>query len=329
MNKLKIVFITDGNHKIGMGHVYRSLNLAKTLQKRNHNIVFMTKENFSKKIISKTNTCKLYKKIKNTSVINFLKTFSPDIFIIDKLNETKSSLKTLQKFCPVIAIDYTGTNKEMINFGINILYHKTGVQRNSLSDFNYAILNEKFHKKKRKKIGKQIKSVIVLQGGADTYCFTPKIVKALNKLENNFKLIIVLGSSFKCWSKLNSVLRQCDKPVKIYHDTQDIASLMLKADLAVTAGGNTLLELAYLGIPSIVVCAEKFEIETAKLMEKKNFGINVGFGKAISTSIIQSNLYNIINNYGLRKRMNKIGPKLVDGNGAQRITQIIESKYSC
>ena len=28
---MKIVFVVDGNHKIGMGHVYRSLNLAKKL----------------------------------------------------------------------------------------------------------------------------------------------------------------------------------------------------------------------------------------------------------------------------------------------------------
>lgn len=32
------------------------------------------------------------------------------------------------------------------------------------------------------------------------------------------------------------------------------------------------LELAYIGIPTIFITAEKFELETAKLLEKHGFG---------------------------------------------------------
>ena len=100
---------------------------------------------------------------------------------------------------------------------------------------------------------------------------------------------------------------------------------MKKSDIAVTAGGNTLLELAFLGIPSLIVCAEKFEVETAKLMQKSGFGKNLGFGRDVSKNKISSNLNRLIKNFELRQKMNICGPKIIDGNGVSRIIDIIEN----
>ena len=98
---------------------------------------------------------------------------------------------------------------------------------------------------------------------------------------------------------------------------------MRKSDLAITAAGNTLLELAHLGVPSLIICAEKFELETANLLQRQGFGKNLGFGKNIKSAKIFSELIDIMNNYQLRKNMNIIGPKLVDGKGTSRIIKIL------
>ena len=325
VNILKIIILTNGNHKIGMGHIYRSLNLVSTLNKEKYEIIFLTNNKFSKNIISKKNNCKYYRKLNSKNMTTFLKSFSPDIVILDKLSETKSNIQFLQTFCPIIAIDYTGKNKNQINYGINILYHKTGIQKNSISNFNNAILNNNFLKKKKSIIGKQVKSIIVLQGGSDTYCFTPKIVKALSEINKDFKITIVLGPSFKCWSKLKNVLKNSNKSIQIFHDVKNISTLMYNSDLAITAGGNTLLELAYLGIPSIVVCAEKFENETANTLEKLGFGKNLGFGKSISKNFIAKHTLELIRNTSSRKSMNSIGPKIIDSKSTSRIVKIIDS----
>ena len=42
--KQKIIFIVDGNNAIGLGQVYRSLNLAKEIKKFNKNILFISNE---------------------------------------------------------------------------------------------------------------------------------------------------------------------------------------------------------------------------------------------------------------------------------------------
>jgi spore coat polysaccharide biosynthesis predicted glycosyltransferase SpsG len=326
VNQLRVIILADGNNKIGMGHVYRSFNLAKKLRKNGFNVVFLTQTIQSKKIFSQIFDCKFSQKLNNDITKNFLKNFCPDIIILDKLKETKKNLSFLHEFCPIMGIDYIGKHKTLIDFGINILYPKSGISKNSYSSLDFSILDEKFQRCKKKKITKEINSIIILQGGADTYCFTPKIIKAVSSLNGNFKISVVLGPSFKCWTKLNQVLKESTKSVTIYRNVKNMSSLMQKADLAVTAGGNTLLELACLGIPSLVVCGEKFEEETAILLEKKDFCINTGFGGQLTSSKIHYYLTKIITDYALRKKMHKIGPKLVDGKGSLRIAKILQTK---
>lgn len=323
---MRILILVDGNHKIGLGHVYRSLNLAKFLKNQKHEVFIFTKDNIAKNIISKTVHCKFYRNLCNEKIIKFLDEFCPDITIVDKLNETKKNLMILRKLnTKIIAIDYTGKHKELFHYGINYMYPKTGISNNSYSGFQYSIINENFLNYTKKKILKNAKSILVLQGGADTYCFTPKIIKALNEINSNFRISVVLGPSFKCWSKLNYVLKKCRNPVKIYHNVKNMAPIMKQADLAITAAGHTLLELAHLGIPSLVICAEEFENETANLMEKNGFGKNLGFGRKVTTSKIKSNVNNILADYDTRKKMNKIGSSLIDGKGTERIAKILQT----
>lgn len=312
-----------------MGHVYRALNLSKFLKKQKHEIIFFTKESVAKKIITGTNICKFSKKLHDKKIIKFLKEFEPDITILDKLNETKRNLMILHRLnTKIIALDYTGKHKDMIHHGINYLYQKSGILKNSYSGFQYTVLNENFLKNKKKKIRRKVQSILVLQGGADTYCFTPKILKALNEINSDFKISVILGPSFTCWSKLNRVLKQYRKPVQIHHNVKNMIPILKKADLAITAAGNILLELAYLGIPSLIICAEEFENETANLIEKKGFGKNLGFGANLTIPQIKSNVNNILADYDTRKKMNKIGPMLIDGKGTERIVKILQTKIS-
>ena len=94
-----------------------------------------------------------------------------------------------------------------------------------------------------------------------------------------------------------------------------MSGILKNYDLAITAGGMTLLELACVGIPSLIICGERFEIETAKLLEKYGFGKNLGFGKNVSTKKLNSEISAIINDFNTRKSMKLCGQKLIDGNG--------------
>ena len=55
-----IIIRADGNSKIGMGHVFRTLNLAFILNQKNHRILFLTTDRLVKSLIKKKKfECKL------------------------------------------------------------------------------------------------------------------------------------------------------------------------------------------------------------------------------------------------------------------------------
>jgi len=324
LNSLRILILVDGNHRIGMGHVYRSLHLANELKKYKHDTVFLTNTLPAKRILSRQFKCLSLPKLQSRKNKIFSK-FHPDIIILDKLKESTNNLKIYSKNCSnIVGIDYTGSNKRLIQYGINMLYQKSGIiNNNSFSGFEFAILNKIFTKKKPIHIKKKINSVIVLQGGSDTECFTPKIINALNSLEDNFEITVVLGPAFNCWKKLKKAINENKKRLKIYHNVKNMQRLMSKQDMAITGGGLTLLELCRLGIPSLIVCGAPFENETASMLQRKKFGINLGYGGKLSERKISAATKRLLADYYKRKRMNKIGTSLIDGKGVERVSFII------
>ena len=323
--KETIIIKTDGNNEIGLGHIYRSLNLAKELKKNNLKIVFLTKSPIVKKIIPKIFTIK---KINNNTkeLQNFLNKLNPKIVIIDKLKENSNELKILDRKSNVVGIDYTAKNKKILKFGINMLYQKSGIHgKNCFSGFNLTILSDPIKNTNPIKISKKVKKILVIQGGSDTPCNTPLIIDSLNEVYENIQINVIVGASFECWKKLKESMDNSIHPVKLFHDVKNIGEIMKKNDMAITGGGMTSLELCHLGIPSIIICGASFENETSLLLEKNGFGINLGYNKKISKEKIAVKIKDLILDYKKRKKMNKIGQKLIDGKGTKRVSKIIVS----
>lgn len=308
-----------------MGHVYRSLNLARELKKYKHKITFLTKTLPAKRIISRQFKCLLLPRLQSKKNQIFYK-LKPDIIILDKLKESKEDLKIYNKNCTkIIGIDYTGPNKNLIQHGINMLYQKSGVINDkSFSGFEFAILDKRFIKEKPIQIKRKINSIIILQGGSDTECFTPKIISSLNLIKDNFEITVVLGPAFKCWKNLEKAIKQNKKRIKILHNVKNMPKLMSKHDMAITGGGVTLLELCSLGIPSLVVSGAPFENETALMIQRKGFGTSLGYGGKLSQRKISTVTKRLLADYYKRKSMNKIGRSLIDGKGVQRVALVIE-----
>lgn len=326
MNKIKkrIVFIVDGNSKIGLGHVYRSLNLAKELVKSSQNILFLTNDSLVKKLVTPYFDCKLFSKLTDSknSVIT-----KDDLVIIDKLEE---SYRKLYKFRSqsnmMVGIDYIGANKQLFSKGINILYQNTGIRGSkSYSGFQYAILNSHFFKTKPIRIRKKPKSLVIMQGGSDSYCFIPKIINSIFRLDDQLSITVIVGPAFDCEKKLQAVIKKnTNRLISIKRNLKNMSQEIIKHDIAITGGGMTLLELCKLGIPSIVVCTEKFENETASVLQNAGFGVNLGYYKEVTENKIVNATKMLIENYKLRCNMNKSGQKIIDGNGTRRVSCLIK-----
>ena len=325
MKPLRIIISVNGNTKIGFGHVYRIINLVRVLKKYKNNITFLTMTPMARKILSKYSKCLLLKNNSYLQAKKIIQQLNPDVIVIDKHNESSQLLKIFHKNCKnIIAIDYTGKNKHLVKVGINILYPISGTRtKNSFSNLRYSILNKSFINTKPIMVKKKVNSIIVLQGGSDDHCFTPKIINSLNLLEEKFKVSVIIGPAFNCWSRLNQALQKNKKRLKILNSVNNMSLVMAKHDMAISGGGMTLLELCRLGVPSIVVCTSKLENETGNLLQKKGFGVNLGFDTNLSKNKIAVATKQLLLNYSKRKRMNLLGKKIIDGLGTERVALLV------
>jgi len=323
--KIKVILCADGGYEIGMGHIYRMNNLSEQFPKNFETYFLTASKNFVEKI---TKSKKIIDARKSAFFVERrLHKISPDVIVVDKLKESTENLEMFKKNSKfVIGIDNTARNKNLLDLGIVILYHKTALSSINLKNmFDLAILKKSFLKNQKIRIKKKVNSIIILQGGSDTHCFIPKILDATNMISNNVKITVVVGSGFKCWKRLQASVETNKNKIKVLHNISNMHSVMSRQDLAITAGGMTLLELAYLGIPSIIVCGERFEEETASKISRMGFGINLGYGKKVSAKQIAQKIELLASNYQIRKKMNKSGRQIIDGKGAVKISQIIQN----
>lgn len=322
--KERIMIRTDGDHELGLGHVYRSVSFAKQLQKNNLKAMFLTKSIGLEKIIPKNFTVRKISG-RSSDLQKTIKEINPEMIILDKLRIGSDEMGVLVSNAKVIAIDYVGKNKKMLRNGINMLYPESGAQGvGFLSGFKFTILSDSVRNRRPIKISKSVSNVLVVQGGTDTRCNIPKIIDSMNDIHKKIRINVVVGVSFKCWRELHKSMNDSPHKINLFHNVTDMGRIMKKNDMAVTAGGMTSLELCHLGIPSVIVCGEPFEDETAVLLESNGFGINLGYRKNPSKKKIARAINELMSNYELRRGMNVKGRRLVDGKGAERIVRHIK-----
>lgn len=329
-----VLIRTDGNNKIGMGHIYRSIALSQELKKHGFEIHFFTSNNnMLIKKLSKYGKCHTANN-NEAAEINKIKKIKPEIIIIDLLKKFflfgSRYMNTVRKFCKLlVTIDYVAKELRYVDVSIHSLFGpKKFKAKKTFFDLKYAMIRKEFLKKaKFFKIQKNVNSILILQGGADTRCFSPKILKALNRIKKPLLITLITGSAFKCWKELKKQKRISKHKITLLHDVKNIQTVMVQNQIAISAGGNTMLELLSLGIPTIIICGDKHEVEAAKLVEKKKVAINLGFNLIINENILANNVLKLLNNVKLRKRFNARSKKVIDGKGITRISNSILQNY--
>ena len=299
-----LIISTFSSHKIGMGHFFRSLNLAKQYQK---NTILL---------VNKSNKCKKYLKNIRHEFVNYKKKnwekkyiknkFT--IWINDRLNTNSEHVRLLQKNGVfVVSIDDNGSGGKIsnLNFAQNI-HLATSKKNNFQKKRKYLILKSVNPQKIR--IRKKIKSIMVTLGGSDTYNLTNTVIK--NLLSLNLKTTVFVGPENKL--KKNIIK---NRNIIYKFSVRTLENHMFFYDLIICGGGITPFNAASQGLPSIIVANEKHEINTAKYLVKMGVSTYCGFRSAnINTKLIskinlekmsKNGIYRF-DNYGIKNFLDKI-----------------------
>ena len=104
-------------------------------------------------------------------------------------------------------------------------------------------------------------------------------------------------------------------------DAEETVPFMASADLAITAGGMTVFEMAALGVPILIVQIADNQIPIAKAWQQYGYGINMGRLDQLTPEYLQREFMFLIKDRVKCDAMSEAGRSLVDGEGARRVAR--------
>lgn len=172
-----------------------------------------------------------------------------------------------------------------------------------------------------------VRSVLVSMGGVDRTGATLRIVDALAEIRAPLERHIVVGGAFAWHAALAERARRLGAGWQIHESVPTLAGLIGAADVGITAGGNTLCEMACLGLPAIVLHEDPHEAAQGAAFAARGFGTVLGGGIDVSAAALAAALRRL-DDPAVRRAEADAGRRLVDGDGAARIVRILVEQVS-
>jgi spore coat polysaccharide biosynthesis predicted glycosyltransferase SpsG len=300
---MKIAFIADSICTSGLGHLNRCLALAESFKRINHvNSIFILTDKESIEWIGQRGFNY------QMQLLGYWDYIILDTYLKKSNEISEIKLKTT---CLVVFDDMGFPPKEadiLINSGIcanNLNYSRFSVDKVFLGPLFHPLRLEFSCILPQKKEKNQIKNILY----------------ELRLLFKDSLFHVIIGP-YKIGNELLTGLIYPN--TFFYESPSKISEIMMIADIAITGGGQTMYELAYLGIPAIVI--EISSNQSANIIGFESIGAIKSAGSISDKNFIHNFrrcCIHILNHPNLLSEMSSKGMKLIDGKGADRIAKMI------
>ena len=209
------------------------------------------------------------------------------------------------------------------------LYENRDANTRLLLGTSYALLRREFLKWQgwKREFPEVSRRLLVTMGGGDPMNVTSTVIEILQQtIGNGLETIVVVGESNPHHSKLETAIRNSSVPIRLAKNVTDMSELMAWADSAVAAGGSTCWELAFMGLPNIVLVLADNQNAVARELDSAGLAINLGSFSEVSRAAISRELKRLLTGKKLRLAMSDRGRGLVDGKGTARVLGEMRSK---
>ena len=330
---MKVFIITEGGKNMGFGHIARCLSLYQTFEERGIKPKFIVNGDSNIECLLNGTNYQLLNWIeKRGKLLELIK--GADIAIIDSYLADISVYNTLSELVKLSV--YIDDNKRLnypkgIVLNGNIHAEKLKYPKKDkityLLGTKYTPLRKEFWEVPEKKIKEKIESIMVTFGGDDAKNMTPKILAFLKDKYPNLIKNVIIGRSFQ---NIDEIKKCADKNTNLsyYPDAEKMKEIMLESDIAISAGGQTLYELARVGVPTIGICIAENQLGNVKGWEKIGFLEYVGWYNEDSILEKIENSTKYLVDQGTRKNKFKIARRILDGKGSSRIIDKVIERSS-
>lgn len=341
----------DANSKLGSGHVMRCAAIAREVESRNVRVLFAVSESTSAELVAAQGLDSVlvggdsfnYSREDAKSLVDVARRFSADTILVDSYAANEVFLSALSGLAKRGSIKTAymddlftyerGYLRSPIAFPVDLLINYglsarkdaydeayNGTDTETLIGPRFAPVREEF-RRAAFSVSDSVESVLVTCGSTNQHCFLEQVVSSCVNAVPNAIVNVVVGPQARY-----------DQPesarVRIHRNVSDMASLMAEADIAVSAAGSTLYELAAIGMPTLALPMVENQIPNAIGFSETGLGLSV---PSVSFDIakIESLLADLAANANLRKKFSQAMRAAVDGSGAVRIGNALCSSMQC
>ena len=204
-------------------------------------------------------------------------------------------------------------------------YRSSSGKTRFLLGTEYALLRQELWDLPVRPVRPQARKVLVTLGGADAHHLMPALLRAIGGLPQQPEIIAVIGPYFDHREELERTAGSL-RSVRLETGLFSLRALMEEADLAVSAAGQTLYELARTGCPTLAFCSplgldQKLQLEA---VARSGFALSLGdVTEGDLCARVREEASVLLEDASRRAAMAVAGRRLVDGQGARRVAEAV------
>lgn len=326
---------------MGMGHVFRSLALAEAFAAAGHDPAqFFCNEDASSLRAIRDRGYEVTSYALSDGSDTWMNVDDglsvPDAVVVDVPEPIPGALEALKRCWPavrIVALDYFDMEEQNVDAIVNLFNHHETLKRPTGSHVDYyegpsyAIIREPFRSffDRPRPALERVENLLVTFGGADMQGHTLKVLEVLKAVaDKHLTCHVVIGPNFKDVDEIERMANDLPMPCEIHRSVQNMEELMFQCDLGIHGSGTTLLEMASLGRPSIVIPQNDNEFRFANWFRERGAVVSLGHASELNTEKIKKALDALLPDREKRQRMSGAIHALVDGHGRERIVALVE-----
>jgi len=141
---------------------------------------------------------------------------------------------------------------------------------------------------------------------------------------SEFEIKIVVGCSNPHVEQLKSEIDNRESKIELVVNATNMPELMAWADVAISSGGTTVLELCFMGLPSLVLVLADNQNDMAASLADLGAAVNLGLAYDVDLKMAGDVVQDLIADQERRANMSERGRLLVDGLGSSRVASALE-----
>jgi UDP-2,4-diacetamido-2,4,6-trideoxy-beta-L-altropyranose hydrolase len=160
------------------------------------------------------------------------------------------------------------------------------------------------------------RKILLTFGGSDPFSLTERVLNSLSSQDQNIEVRVLLGTSFLRQDSLEELIKTLPFSVEILTRITEMTTQFQWADCAISAGGLTTYELAYVGLPALIIAVVDAQAEVAAEMAHLRIHQYAGHANELSETQLMAQVENFLNNFSRLKPQPKIQ---IDADGLDRV----------